>query len=260
MQFRQGQGPTDVEGRTQGHLRRRGRRGRGGRGAAGDQRLPRGPAPVPGHGGEDPQGRPAVRAARHGQDPAGPGRGGRGRRAVLLDLGLGLRRDVRRCRRQPGARPVPAGQAVGAGDHLRRRDRRRRPPPRRRARRRSRRARADAQPAARRDGRLRRRHRRDPDRRHQPARHPRPGLAAPGPLRPPDRGRSSRPRRPPRILAVHAEGKPLADDVNLRVIARRTPGFTGADLANTVNEAALLAARRTAGRSPWPSSRKPSTA
>ncbi len=45
------------------------------------------------------------------------------------------------------------------------------------------------------------------------------------------------------ILGVHVKGKPLADDVNLEVLARRTPGFTGADLANLVNEAALLAAR-----------------
>ncbi|MEZ5145074.1 MAG: ATP-dependent zinc metalloprotease FtsH [Acidimicrobiales bacterium] len=45
------------------------------------------------------------------------------------------------------------------------------------------------------------------------------------------------------ILAVHTRGKPLAADVDLGVLARRTPGFTGADLANTVNEAALLAAR-----------------
>lgn len=46
------------------------------------------------------------------------------------------------------------------------------------------------------------------------------------------------------ILGVHARGKPLGDDVELEVLARRTPGFTGADLANVVNEAALLAARR----------------
>ncbi len=46
------------------------------------------------------------------------------------------------------------------------------------------------------------------------------------------------------ILKVHAQGKPLAPDIELRSIARRTPGFTGADLANVLNEAALLAARR----------------
>ncbi len=45
------------------------------------------------------------------------------------------------------------------------------------------------------------------------------------------------------ILRVHAKGKPLADGVDLDVIARRTPGFTGADLANLMNEAALLSAR-----------------
>ncbi|MFN8034541.1 MAG: ATP-dependent zinc metalloprotease FtsH [Acidimicrobiia bacterium] len=45
------------------------------------------------------------------------------------------------------------------------------------------------------------------------------------------------------ILAVHARGKPLAEGVDLDVIARRTPGFTGADLANLMNEAALLSAR-----------------
>jgi cell division protease FtsH len=47
-----------------------------------------------------------------------------------------------------------------------------------------------------------------------------------------------------RILEVHTDGKPVADDVDLGVLARRTPGFTGADLANVVNEGALLAARR----------------
>jgi len=46
------------------------------------------------------------------------------------------------------------------------------------------------------------------------------------------------------ILEVHAKGKPIAPDVNLEAIARRTPGFTGADLANVLNEAALLTARR----------------
>ncbi|NMA02622.1 MAG: ATP-dependent metallopeptidase FtsH/Yme1/Tma family protein [Clostridia bacterium] len=46
------------------------------------------------------------------------------------------------------------------------------------------------------------------------------------------------------ILKVHVRGKPLAEDVDLGVIARGTPGFTGADLANLVNEGALLAARK----------------
>jgi cell division protease FtsH len=46
------------------------------------------------------------------------------------------------------------------------------------------------------------------------------------------------------ILGVHAKGKPLAEEVDLDVLARRTPGFTGADLANLFNEAALLTARR----------------
>lgn len=45
------------------------------------------------------------------------------------------------------------------------------------------------------------------------------------------------------ILKIHAKEKPLADDVKLNVVARRTPGFTGADLENVMNEAALLAGR-----------------
>jgi len=46
------------------------------------------------------------------------------------------------------------------------------------------------------------------------------------------------------ILKVHVRGKPLADDVDLTSVARSTPGFSGADLANAINEAALLASRR----------------
>jgi cell division protease FtsH len=45
------------------------------------------------------------------------------------------------------------------------------------------------------------------------------------------------------ILEVHAKGKPLSADVDLKAVAKRTPGFTGADLANVLNEAALLTAR-----------------
>ncbi len=46
------------------------------------------------------------------------------------------------------------------------------------------------------------------------------------------------------ILDVHAKGKPFEDDVKISVLARQTPGFTGADLANLINESAILAARR----------------
>ena len=46
------------------------------------------------------------------------------------------------------------------------------------------------------------------------------------------------------ILKVHSKGKPINEDVDLDILARRTPGFAGADLSNLVNEAALLAARR----------------
>ena len=48
------------------------------------------------------------------------------------------------------------------------------------------------------------------------------------------------------ILKVHAQGKPMAPDVDLEAVARRSPGFTGADLANVLNEAALLTARQNA--------------
>jgi len=46
------------------------------------------------------------------------------------------------------------------------------------------------------------------------------------------------------ILKIHCRGKPLASNINLREVAERTPGFSGADAANVVNEAAILAARR----------------
>jgi len=49
-----------------------------------------------------------------------------------------------------------------------------------------------------------------------------------------------------KVLEVHAKGKPMSVDVDLAAIAKRTPGFTGADLANVLNEAALLTARRNA--------------
>ena len=116
------------------------------------------------------------------------------------------------------------------GHRLHRRDRRRRPPPRRRHGRRSRRARADPEPAAGRDGRLRRPRRRHPDRRHQPARRARPRAAAPGPLRPADPGRRPRPGRPapdppgPRARQAARAG---------RRPARRSPGVRRASPAPT---------------------------
>lgn len=54
------------------------------------------------------------------------------------------------------------------------------------------------------------------------------------------------------ILKVHTKGKPINKDVSLEVLARRSPGFTGADLSNLVNEAALLAARRNKKRIEMP--------
>ena len=46
------------------------------------------------------------------------------------------------------------------------------------------------------------------------------------------------------ILKVHAKNKPLAENVDLKLVAQQTPGFVGADLENVLNEAALVAARR----------------
>ncbi len=76
----------------------------------------------------------------------------------------------------------------------------------------------------------------------------RPDILDPALLRPGRFDRQIIVERPDRngrreILAVHTRGKPLADDISLDVLAGETPGFTGADLANLVNEAALLAAR-----------------
>ena len=117
------------------------------------------------------------------------------------------------------------------------------PPPRQRHRRRQRRTRADPEPAPRRDGCF--------DERANIiliAATNRPDILDPALLRPgrfdrqiaveaPDlKGREA-------ILKVHAQGKPLTQQVDLRQIAKRTPGFTGADLANVLNEAALLTAR-----------------
>ena len=197
-------------------------------------------------GGHDPQGRAALGPPGHRQDAPGPGRGRRGQRAVLLPVGVGVRRDDRRRGRQPGARPLRAGQEGGARHHLHRRARRHRAFPERRA--------------CRLGGH---------DEREQTlnqiltemdgftgsegvivlAATNRPeildaALMRPGRfdrrvvVSPPDlTGRQA-------ILEVHTRNVPLADDVDLAGIAASTPGMVGADLKNLVNEAALMAARR----------------
>jgi cell division protease FtsH len=111
-------------------------------------------------------------------------------------------------------------------------------------RRRPRRARADPQPAAHGDGRLRQLGRADHPHRHQPPRNPRPGAAACRPLRPPGAGGPARQEGRLDILKVHVKKVTLAQDVDLEQVAALTTGFSGADLANLVNEAALAATRR----------------
>jgi cell division protease FtsH len=174
--------------------------------------------------------------------------------------GLGLRRDVRRRRREPRARPLRAGQEERALHHLHRRDRRRRAPPRRRARRRARRARADAQPAPRRDGRLRVQRRRDPDRGDQPPRRARSGAAAARAAsiaasivnRPDVRGREQ-------ILKVHTKRVPIDSDVDLARHRPRHPGFRAPISKTWSTRPPCSPPAATAKSSRWATSRTPRT-
>ena len=160
---------------------------------------------------------------------------------------LRVRRDDRRRRRRSRARPLRAGQA-----RRRRRSSSSTSSTRSVARaasgniaRRQRRARADAESAPGRDGRLRRARRRDRAGGDEPRRRARPGAAAPGPLRPARRRAAARPRRPRRDprRSTRAACRSRRTSTSSE-IAAETPGLVGADLRNLVNEAALLAARR----------------
>ena len=154
-------------------------------------------------------------------------------------LRLRVRRDVRRRRREPRARPLRPGQAQLALHRLRRRDRRGRPPARRRPRRLARRARADPEPDPRRDGRLRHEHERHRRRGDEPPGHPRPGAAAPGPLRPPGhprppghQGPRGDPRRPHQGQAARQDRRPRdarAADAGLLRRRPREPRERGRD-------------------------------
>ena len=164
--------------RREGELRGRRGRGRGRGGAEGDRRVPAEPAEVHEPRRAHPEGRAARRPARHRQDAAGA----RGRRrsegAVLQPERVGVRGDVRRRRRRARARPVRAGRGQGAVHRVHRRARRARQGARAEPDGQPRGARADAEPAARRDGRLRRAQGRDHHGRDQPARGARPRAAA----------------------------------------------------------------------------------
>ena len=134
----------------------------------------------------------------------------------------------------PRARHVRAGQEERALHHLHRRNRRRRPPSRRRPGRRQRRTRADAEPDAGRDGRLREQRGRHPDRRDQPSGRAGPGAAAARPLRPPgggaEPGRERAREDPARAYAQGAAGvrrRSEGDRARHARLLRRRPGQSG---------------------------------
>ena len=163
--------------------------------------------------------------------------------AVLLHQRLGVHRDVRGAGRGARPRSVPRRQEERARHRVHRRDRRRRPGAGRRSRRgNDEREQTLNQLLSEMDGFER------SDLVVVIAATNRPDVLDPALLRPGRFDRRvlvDRPELAARqaILDVHAKGKPLALDVNLQVVAQNTPGFSGADLANLVNEAALSATR-----------------
>ncbi len=191
MSFARSRGEDLRRRRSEGAVRRRRWRRRGGKRAEGDRRVPQDPEEV--HDARRPhsQGRAARRSAGNRQDAARARRRRRSGRAVLQLERFGVRRDVRRRRRRPHPRSVSAGRSQGAVHRLHRRARRARQDARAEPVRQPRGARADAQSAARRDGRLRLAQGRHHHGRDQPAGGARPGAAAPRPLRSSGAGRQA---------------------------------------------------------------------
>ena len=193
-----------------------------------------------------PKGALLVGPPGHGQNAAGQGRRGRGERAVLLHLRLA---SSSRCS-WAWARPrcatcssrrnekAPCIVFIDEIDTIgKKRDSS--------GMRRQRRARADAQPAADRDGRLRRHEGRRHPRGDQPPRNARPGASAPRPLRPPHPRGTARPAGPRGHPARCTRARSKLDgNIDLqRHRPRDLPARRGAELANIVNEAALRAVR-----------------
>ena len=183
-------------------LRRRRRLRRRETGDPGGRRVPEVSRQVPGDRSAHPQGGAARGPARQRQDTHRARRRRRGGSAVHVGHGLRLHGDVRRRRRVACPRHVPDRPQAGSRDHLHRRDRLDRAQARGRSRRWPRRARADPESAALRDGRVRDHRGHRDDGRHQQARHPRPRPPPPGALRPADRRAPPRPRG----AATHPQG------------------------------------------------------